>query len=293
MATSYCKKNCINPIAYLLFDFDNQTKSEKENYLSDYITSETAWSKSDKFFFDKNVKDKYAFYCLHETYFGRKAIKVSKKNDYDAFKSFCQNGSVFAKPLDKSMGRGAFAYDYDVNTVQETFNGMLNSGDEWIVEERISQHPIMAEWNQSSLNTVRVPTILCDDGSFHVMGTFMRTGRKGSVVDNGAAGGIITAVDPKEGVVIANGVNEMGQLFSNHPDSGKSFYDFQLPEWNKCLSIVENAHRTFLPTIKYIAYDMAYSEDGWVIVEANCGQFLGQFSTKKGLKTDFLKYMNN
>ena len=53
----------------------------------------------------------------------------------------------------------------------------LASQDTWIAEELIQQHPAMAEWNPSSVNTLRVPTIATENG-IKILQPFLRTGRK-------------------------------------------------------------------------------------------------------------------
>lgn len=44
---------------------------------------------------------------------------------------------------------------------------------------------------------------------------------------------------------------------------------------------------------KYIAWDFAYTPNGWVLIEGNWGQFLSQFATGKGLRKQFEKLINN
>ena len=46
-----------------------------------------------------------------------------------------------------------------------------------------------------------------------------------------------------------------------------------------------------MPNHKYIAYDFAHTDNGWVMLEGNFGQFIGQFATKKGLKSKFRSLM--
>ena len=147
----------------------------------------------------------------------------------------------------------------------------------------------MAAWNQSSVNTVRVPTILTGKG-FHVLGCFMRTGRVGSIIDNAGGGGILAAVDDESGIVNSDGFSEDGTFHTNHPDSNLHYKGFQVPDWQGLLSIAEAAHRN-MSNQRYIAYDFAHTDDGWVMVEGNWGQFLSQFANGVGLKKQFFEYM--
>lgn len=77
----------------------------------------------------------------------------------------------------------------------------------------------MAALNESSCNTVRYLSFLNKSGFFAIT-PFLRTGRKGSVVDNAGAGGIFANVDVKTGVVYTNGIDELGNEYECHPDSG-------------------------------------------------------------------------
>ena len=43
---------------------------------------------------------------------------------------------------------------------------------------------------------------------------------------------------------------------------------------------------------KYVGYDFALTENGWVLVEGNSlGQFVGQIAEQKGVKKKFLEYL--
>lgn len=288
---SLCKRYKINAIECFLFDFYHRSEEERDNYLSDRIVSTKSWEVSDNKFFVENVSDKFAFYQYNKEFFRRKAIRVSSSDDKDRFIELCQLSDVFVKPLDASMGEGIFRVYKEKDEPNEVFDKRIYGKGTWIVEQFIDQSPVTAAFNDSAVNTFRIPTILCDDGSFHVLGPFMRTSRKGMIIDNAAKGGIITAIDPSTGLCISDGFTEFGEPFERHPDSKIKFKGFQIPEWNVMLDIVEKAHRK-MPQIKYLAYDMAYSKEGWMMVEANCGQFVGQFATKQGLKKEFLEYMN-
>ncbi len=158
-----------------------------------------------------------------------------------------------------------------------------------MIEGLIRQSPLMASWNESSVNTVRIPTILTKKG-FHVLGCFLRTGRKGTVIDNAGGGGIQASINCKNGIVDSDGFSWDGKFHVEHPDSRMVYKGFQIPEWDKLLQIAECAHRG-MPEHKYIAYDFAYTVNGWVMVEGNWGQFSGQFASRIGLKKLFFLYM--
>lgn len=51
-------------------------------------------------------------------------------------------------------------------------------------EEVVSQHNEIAEFNGSSVNTLRIVTMLCADDTVKIMAAVIRLGRSGQIVDN-------------------------------------------------------------------------------------------------------------
>ena len=48
------------------------------------------------------------------------------------------------------------------------------------------------------------------------------------------------------------------------------------------------------PTVKYIGWDVAYSDSGWVLIEGNMGQFIGpQTIYKIGIKKQVQEYLKD
>lgn len=279
----------VTPLEYFLYDFPHRTIEEKDSFLPDQWKDKLSMQTTGLELFRKELSDKYRFYQLNREYFKRNAIEISENISLVDFISFAkQERKLFIKPIDASYGRGAFIYTYSAVDVESIFLSLRKN--HFIAEGLIEQSPVMEQWNKSSVNTVRVPTILSSKG-FHILGSFMRTGRKGSIIDNAGGGGIFAAIDDETGIVISNGFSEDGKSYERHPDTGMIYKGFQLPDWKSLLLLVEEAHRK-MPNHKYIAYDLAYSNSGWVLVEGNWGQFISQFATGKGLKADFVRYMN-
>lgn len=143
----------------------------------------------------------------------------------------------------------------------------------------------MAAFNLSSVNTVRCFSFNTKKGII-VPFCFLRTGRKGSFVDNAGSGGIFAALDSKSGIVIAEGIDELGSRYTNHPDSGVKYVGFQIPEWDDAISLCKSAAKEITKN-KYIGWDLAHTENGWKIVEGNTNaQLVHQGSLQKGLKPE-------
>ena len=84
-------------------------------------------------------------------------------------------------------------------------------GGNFIIQKYIDQHPWFARFNESSLNTVRILTYRSiRNEEAVVLHRLLRAGRRGSVVDNQASGGIACAIDT-EGGLMAFGIDKAGR----------------------------------------------------------------------------------
>ena len=151
----------------------------------------------------------------------------------------------------------------------------LMSKKKMICEECIIQHPAIAAFNSSSVNTVRVLTIVdSKDGEaecHHVYAGF-RMGR-GKSVDNFHSGGIIASVDTATGITCMDAIDLAGNHYPIHPLSGLNTEGFQLPNWDKVLEITEKAALR-LASLKtggagMVGWDVAITQEGACLVEGN------------------------
>jgi hypothetical protein len=149
----------------------------------------------------------------------------------------------------------------------------------------------MAVWNNSCVNTVRMTSFICTDGKHVILQPFIRTGRNGAIVDNAGAGGIFAVFDPETGIVITDGVDESGNRFEKHPDSNIVYRGWQIPYYNELKTLTEIVHRSLPKYHKYVGFDFALSTKGWLLVEGNWGQFVGQIAEQKGVRYQFEKLM--
>lgn len=210
----------------------------------------------------------------------------------EEFCAFCQNHhNIFVKPLDGLRGFDISAYTLNNQSeVSNLYESLKQYKGKLIVEEKIIQSRLMSQWNPSSVNTVRIPSLLYKN-QFEVIGPFLRMGRKDSIIDNAAQGGVFVVVDSRTGIILTDGIDEKGNAFLKHPDSGLPLKGEMVQGWTELMDLVEKIHRSMPSGHRYIGWDFAQTENGWVLVEGNWGQMLPQIATKKGLKDVFMKYM--
>lgn len=95
-------------------------------------------------------------------------------------------------------------------------------------------------------------------------------------------------INPNTGIVETDAINYRGVHYFKHPDTGIQFESFKMPKWDEALSTIMQM-ATLVKGATLIAWDIAYSTKGWVMVEANeNGDWSIIQSNKKEGKKNFL-----
>ena len=70
------------------------------------------------------------------------------------------------------------------------------------------------------------------------------------------------------------------------------YMGFQVPDWDKAISLVKEMHE-LVPKVGYIGWDLAYTDNGWVLVEANGGSqiLIPQICYGRGFKPEIEGYI--
>ena len=156
--------------------------------------------------------------------FMRRAWICPSLSSFDTFCHFVSSYDCVFKPLKGSLGSGVFLVKKDVVTDEKVlYEKCIKYG--LIVEECVRSCKELEEFHPQSLNTIRVIT-MSKDGKFGVVSSLLRIGVGDSIVDNGAVGGILAPIDPDTGVIMDHGRDKAGNVFIQHPDSGKTFKGF-------------------------------------------------------------------
>ena len=120
---------------------------------------------------------------------------------------------------------------------------MRNS--DFLVQEKIKQHPIFASYHKDSLNTVRVYVYRSfTDDKYYIINTVFRMGLGGNLLDN-ITSGVIRALINKDGYVNGFAVDSYGKKYLKHPDTGLDF-NFKIPNWEVLTELSINIARKIL-----------------------------------------------
>lgn len=283
-----------SPEEYITFSLADKDMNERQSFISDQERYCCVYRMNDirelQIF-----NDKVETYKLLQPYFKRKAIKVETKQDLQSFLEFVKYNPIFVKKnACESVGRSVELVDISScgSTPEEYFNSLISIG-KHIIEEQVKQHPLIASFNPSSVNTVRCIAIKTKHGVVTPY-CLMRFGRNGAFIDNAGAGGIIAGIDVLTGIINTDGIDRAYCSYDTHPDTGMRFKGTQLPEWQNMLGMVEKMMND-LKHVKYVGWDMAYSIKGWCVIEGNgMSQLVGpQFLTNHGIKAEITDIMKD
>ena len=199
---------------------------------------------------------------------GRKWF-INKSVTYDEFLEKTEGvEDLILKPVSSTQGKGVEKIHCGggADDKREIFDRIKAIDRRMICEECIVQHPDIAAFNPSSVNTIRVLTIMDKGQCYHVYAGF-RMGR-GDIVDNFHAGGIISTVDVETGITCMDAIDLDGRHYPVHPVSGLATKGFQIPHWDKVLAVTEEAARR-LEGVGMVGWDVDVTQDGVCLTEGN------------------------
>ena len=173
---------------------------------------------------------------------------------------------------------------------RKTLLSSLLGKDPLLFESVVKQTAQMEAFNQQSVNTVRIMTVLMPDGQARVIDAWFKLGHKGSCVDNAGSGGNIDGcVDVSTGemkcAVQFDGFRNVKKV-ERHPDSNVQINGVRIEGWEDVKSRVVAFQEAF-PFCKAAGWDIAITDDGPVVIEVNdMWDRTGQLFTHHGWRDD-------
>ena len=275
---------------FFYWDYENISDEERKSFVPEYeknIFCDKANNHKDDLIFH----DKWTTYQKFKDFFKRDAIIVFNKNSFSSDKVitfFKKHKEFIIKPIYAAAGRGIQILNIkEGKNIEDILLPILdNLKSPCVVEELIIQSSILADFHPNSVNTIRIPTFRYNDKEILILHPFLRVGQGGSIVDNASAGGIMGLVDIDTGCIYAAS-DERCNYYTKHPDTNLDIVGFKIPMWNEALDFVKKLANV-IPNVKYVGWDIALTEKGWVLIEGNeKGQFLWQIPTKQGFREEF------
>ena len=145
---------------------------------------------------------------------------------------------------------------------------------DYLIQARVVNHPEIADLTPGALSTVRLLTILNEQGEPEAVNAAFRMAiSKTSPVDNFHAGGIAAAVDMATGTLgAATGLGLGGDFrwHDTHPLTGGQIRGRRLPNWSEAVALAIAAHRLIAPRVM-VGWDIGFLPEGPCLIEGNSG----------------------
>ena len=249
---------------YLIFGYETIPMKNRKTYLTRIRNKKLIEMVNDPACYP-TFDEKSKFDQRFAAYLGREFLVVENMTEEDLAKFVEGKVHLFAKPNEGESGKGIerlVVADYpDVHTLYE----YIKSKNFGVVEQELKQHPDMLALYPHSVNTMRIATLIGDDGKPNVLYVTCKTGNKGKFVDNMENDGIACPVDLETGKIC--GVAHTSALinYEKHPYTGVELVGYQLPFIPEAIELVKKAALE----VRYLGWDVALTPNGPAIIEGN------------------------
>lgn len=284
-------------VDYKIAAFYNLNAEQRKTQITRGISNQIVKKMNPKeywHFFD----DKAEFNQLFSKQVNRKWILVDHNTTLENFTPFLEGlNQIIVKPLEGSSGQGIEKYSSSQWTVKgdiKSFLLMLQQSGPYIAEEIVVQHPALNALCPTSVNTIRIATLLGDKAQ-GIVYAFLRIGN-GKVMDNVDCGGMAARVDLDSGSILTVGADKQGNTFTHHPMTGTAIIGFQIPFWEEAKLMCLQASQV-VPQMGFIAWDVAITPNGPCFIEGNSfpshavPQFAAHYPDGIGILPEFQKFI--
>lgn len=181
-----------------------------------------------------------------------------------------KNQKIVVKNIDAKGGAGIFVILKKTLVEQVKEHGHLILSGAYIHQECLEQHMEINTIYTHSINTIRMDIIVDGNGKRHFLGSVIRFGSEGRMIDNRSKGGFFVSIDDNTGRLLDKGYTQMkygGKEYTKHPDTRFEFKDFKVPFYHEAKELAMKMS-SILPN-SLVGWDIAISPDGPVIIEGN------------------------
>ena len=194
--------------------------------------------------------------------------QIAPNGTHDVYEILKNEKEVFVKrATDCGGGHGVKYLNCNGLTFEEFDQLIADFPDDIAIQRGITQHSVLAKINPTSVNTIRLITLLEKSGP-RVLSTILRMGVGETKVDNSSSGGMTIGVTP-DGILKKYACANKRTLVSEHPTSHVVFEGYALPSFEQVKELVRKASY-MVPHFRMVAWDVSVLEDGTpVLIEAN------------------------
>ena len=262
MAINFLTRGC-GYTDYFRGNYINLTSSEKDTFVTAKSFYKFLTYMNDKKY-QVILNDKLVFNNYFSKYIKREWINLNTSTIND-FEKFLKNKEiVFAKTPIGEGGHGVskiVVKDYEVKNL---YNELI-SKKQTLVEEAIIQSDDVNEINPSVVNSFRIVTIY-KNGEVYLVNNALRVNQGVSDVI-GCTDDIYFSLNEK-GKIDSNVIDDYGNIYEYHPLTNKKFSEVKISGVKEAFDLVKKLHLE-IPQVRYIGWDIAFTNNGPELVEGN------------------------
>lgn len=252
---------------YIIFQFYNLTEEQRDTYLTRFRSKKLIQQINDETY-SHCFDNKNEFNDIFKNYIGREFVDMATANKEEVVGYFERKDKIFAKMTDLSCGHGAeLLKTADFKSADEFYEYVKGKGF-GTLEDVLENHPDIAAVYPHSANTMRMITIIGDDGLPYLIYSVQKFGNNDRIVDNY---GVHGPVDLETGEFLYPahpGETTADELFTEHPYTGHPLVGFKTPYFKEAKEMVLKAAMV-IPQMRYVGWDVAITPNGPAIIEGN------------------------
>lgn len=249
---------------YVDYDFAMLNRAERATFMTHSLSNHIAM-KFDHPDYRSLFHDKLEFNRTFDALLGREWLDVRTATSEELRAFVEKHGRVMGKVPFSDSGHGVERYEAASIEDWGSLRDVMLAKGQTLVEEYITQHPVLAAICPGTANTTRVTTFF-DGTDSHVLSMAQKFGR-GAASDQQTYGGFYTMLN-LDGSSRGPGYDSHDNVYRTHPESGVSIVDFTLPMIPELFAFIDAACRV-VPQVQYVGWDVVIGEHGPVLVEGN------------------------
>lgn len=252
---------------YMIFQMWDLTDAQRNTYLTRFRSKKLINQYNDVTY-SHIFDNKDEFNATFRDYIGREFLDLANASKEDVIKFYESRERVFCKMRALGCGEGAELLQTADFADGEAFYQYLTDKGFATLEDVIVNHPQLAEIYPHAVNTMRMVTLIGDDGKPHLLYAVLKTGMNGRIVDNFGVQGPINLETGIYEYPAHPGDTTDHKSFTHHPNTGVQLVGMKMPFFEESKEMVLKAAMV-IPQIRYVGWDVATTPTGPAIIEGN------------------------
>lgn len=252
---------------YVIFQFWDKSDAQRDTYLTRF-RSKKLISQFNDASYSHIFDNKNEFNKVFKDYIGRGYIDLATANLEEIKAFYDTREKIFCKMKDLECGIGCERIQTSDFKSFDQFLSYIRSKNFGTLEDVIENHPDLDRVYSGCVNTMRMITLIGDDGKPNLIYAVQKFGINERIVDNYGVHGPLDLETGEFMYPAHSGDTKAEGLYTEHPNSHIKLIGFKNPLFKEAKEMVLKASFV-VPEVRYIGWDVAVTPTGPVIIEGN------------------------